>query len=187
MLNLVIATDIFGRCEALQRFITDVERAGATVIIVDPYQSEHQPAMSEQQAYTNYVAQCGHDMYTERVSKALHAKVTLAIGFSAGATALWRAMAKTKNASVRKLVLFYPGQLHLHLAKTPEVPTELIFGAQEYHFDVDEVLVKLQSKTGISARKVAQQHGFMNSASLAFNERAYQDGLNRVLQVIANL
>lgn len=187
MLNLLIATDIFGRCDALQRFVTDVERAGATVTIVDPYHGEYQAALSEQQAYANYIAQCGHDMYTERVSTALQAKVTLAIGFSAGASALWRAMAETQASRLKKLVLFYPGQLHLHLAKTPKVPTELIFGAQEYHFDVDEMLIKLQSKTGISARKVAQQHGFMNSASLVFNERAYQDGLNHVLQVIANL
>lgn len=186
MLKLLIATDIFGRCEALQRILTDLERAGVTVIIVDPYQGEYQSAISEQQAYTNYVAQCGHDVYTERVSKALHAKVTLAIGFSAGATALWRAMAETETHSVKKLVLFYPGQLHLHMAKTPKAPTELIFGEQEHHFNVDEMLVKLNSKMGISAHKVAQQHGFMNGASLAFNEQAYQDGLNHVLQVIAN-
>ncbi|MEH8020946.1 MULTISPECIES: dienelactone hydrolase family protein [Rheinheimera] len=187
MLKVLIATDIFGYGDVLQSLIDCLQNAGVTVQTVDPYQGRLQQFDTELSAYQAFIAQTGHDGYTQGVTQALTQQPNLAIGFSAGASALWRAVADVKPLSIKNLVLFYPGQLHLHQDKSPNIATELIFGEQEHHFNVDDMLQQLSANTTISANKTVYQHGFMNSASPAFNDVAYQYGLQRLLQVITRL
>jgi len=180
-LRILLASDIFGRCAGLNRLVQDLA-ATATVQIqlVDPYQGEAQHFAAEQQAYAAYSTQCGHDMYAGLVAQALQAApqpFDLVIGFSAGAGALWRVLAQVHADKVKQAVLFYPGQIHRHLAVAPQVPTQIIFGDSEPHFAVADICAQLQQQPAVSAVSTPFAHGFMNPASQAFNEAAYRQYL----------
>ncbi|MAD77666.1 MAG: hypothetical protein CML20_23355 [Rheinheimera sp.] len=183
--NIAVITDIFGLCSGLDRLLQDlsgqpVNQAGdatLTITLIDPYQQQRQQFKDEQQAYSAYIDQCGHDNFASNVARALETPVDLVIGFSAGASALWRALSTPAAANIKQAVLFYPGQIYQHLKLTPEVTTTLIFGATEPHFDVDAMVALLQQKPAVSAFKTCYQHGFMNPPSANFNEAGYRDYL----------
>jgi len=185
--QVVIATDIFGICAGIDRLAQDLAKSQVSVTIIDPYQSKPQAFCNEQQAYSAFVAYCGHDLYAQRLSHFLQSlpenqpAITLAIGFSAGASALWRALATVQpgidSRVVKQAVLFYPGQIHHYAELQPHVPVHIVFGQCEPHFDVGVICQQLQQWQGVIAEKTAFGHGFMNPASAAFAQTGYQQYL----------
>lgn len=178
--RVVVLSDIFGLCAGLERLLADLNQAGAAVQFIDPYQGQTQQFADEVQAYAAYSAQCGHDTYAAIAAQVFansKQPFDLAIGFSAGATALWRALALADAGLVKQAVLFYPGQIHQYLALTPAVPTQVIFGHSEPHFAVADICTQLQQKPGVSADSTRYAHGFINPASQAFAEARYQQYL----------
>ncbi|MAA96289.1 MULTISPECIES: hypothetical protein [unclassified Arsukibacterium] len=181
-----IVTDIFGHCRGLEQLLQDLAEMGhhqtpasrLNITVIDPYQQQTQSFSDEQQAYAAYSEQCGHDNYASIVARAIQQPVDLAIGFSAGASALWRALSTPAAANIKQAMLFYPGQIHHHLKLTPDIPASIIFGASEPHFNVDSMLQLLSQKPSVNACKTAYQHGFMNLPSAAFNAAGYQHYLN---------
>lgn len=186
MPHALIVTDIFGCCSGSTRLQQDLARANIVVHIADPYQGKPQQFADEDTAYAAYRAECGHDDYAAVVTEILYNSpqpFDLAIGFSAGATALWRALTKVENKQLRQAMLYYPGQIHQHLALTPLVPTEVIFGHSEPHFAVDDICRQLHQK-GITAISTLYAHGFVNPVSKAFDESGYQQQLNCLLRLL---
>lgn len=180
--RVLLLTDIFGQCAGLERLLADLHHTGAEVHSVDPYQGKSQQFADEQHAYAAYTAQCGHNVYAAIAEQALQSHsqpFELAIGFSAGATALWRALAATYSSKLKQAVLFYPGQIYQHLALKPQVPTQVIFGHSEPHFAVADICQQLQQQ-GVTAISTPYAHGFINPASKAFDEAGYQQQLNKL-------
>ncbi|WP_166838651.1 dienelactone hydrolase family protein [Rheinheimera pleomorphica] len=186
--RLLVLSDIFGLCAGLERLLADLSQADTVIDVIDPYQTIRQQFVDEAQAYAAFTAQCGHEGYAAIAAQALQSCVQpfdLAIGFSAGATALWRALATSNSAAVKQAVLFYPGQIHQHLALTPAVPVQVIFGHSEPHFAVAEICTQLQQKPGVSAVSTGYAHGFINPASKAFNKQGYQQYLRFIVRVLS--
>lgn len=186
--RVVVLSDIFGLCDGLERLLADLSQADTVFDVIDPYRKIRQQFADEVQAYAAYSAKCGHDAYAAIAAQALQNNVQpidLAIGFSAGATALWRALAISNSTAVKQAVLFYPGQIHQHLAVKPPIPTQVIFGYSEPHFDVASVCAQLQSKQGVSAQYTHFKHGFMNPASSAFNQQGYQQYARLIVRVLS--
>ncbi|HEX5792093.1 MAG TPA: dienelactone hydrolase family protein [Rheinheimera sp.] len=182
--TVLLLTDIFGQCAGLKRLLTDLGQAGAMVEIIDPYQGKPQQFADEEQAYAAYTAECGHNAYAAIAVQALQScsqPFDLAIGFSAGATALWRALADVDSKQLKQAVLFYPGQIHQHLMLNPKVPVQVIFGHSEPHFAVADICTQLQQKPGVSAVSTTYAHGFMNPASKAFDSTGYQQCFTRFI------
>ena len=185
----IVLSDIFGLCAGLKCLLADLNQAGVDVQLVDPYQGQTQQFADETQAYTAYSTQCGHDAYAAIAQQALQNAVRpfeLAIGFSAGATALWRALADTRRQQIKQAILFYPGQIHQHLMLTPQAPTQVIFGHSEPHFVVGDMCRQLQQQ-GVIAISTPYAHGFMNQASKAFDEDGYQQQLVRLKLMMRDL
>lgn len=178
--HVLLVTDIFGYCQGLQRLQQDLAVTGALVTIVDPYSAVAKPFADEREAYATYCELCGHDRYVSLVVSASQRPVDLAIGFSAGASALWRALCTPAAVNIKQAMLFYPGQIYQHLKLTPEQPTAIIFGSSEPHFSVDAMLQLLSEKPAVSVIKTPYQHGFMNPPSVAFNEAGYQHYLETI-------
>ncbi|WP_460857303.1 dienelactone hydrolase family protein [Rheinheimera gaetbuli] len=173
----VVLSDIFGLCPGINRLLADLNQAGAVVQVIDLYHGTCRQFADEAQAYTAYSAQCGHDAYAAIAAQILQNNpqpFDLAIGFSAGASALWCALANIDSKQLKQAILFYPGQIHQHLTLTPQIPTQVSFGHSEPHFAVAEICTQLQQKPGVSAVSTTYAHGFINPASKAFNEAAYQ-------------
>ena len=177
--SVVVLSDIFGVCSGLERLVADLRQCSAKLHLVDPYQGKAQQFANEEQAYAAYTAHCGHDAYAALAAEALQHSpqpFDLAIGFSAGATALWRALAATDSGKIKQAVLFYPGQIHRHLTLKPQVPVQVIFGHSEPHFAVADICQQLQQQ-GVTAISTSYAHGFINPASKAFDEEGYQQYL----------
>ena len=180
--NILLVTDIFGNCSALQPLLQAITAAGDVVTIIDPYQGKLQCFADEAEAYQVYSSQCGHDAYAAFVEQALAQPCTLALGFSAGATALWRALGASNARQITWAVLFYPGQIHQYLAVTPKLPVQVVFGHSEPHFAVAAICKELSQNPGITAEHTAYGHGFMNPASKAFDSEGYQQCFTRFIQ-----
>ncbi|HEY9042308.1 MAG TPA: dienelactone hydrolase family protein [Rheinheimera sp.] len=180
--NILLVTDIFGNCTALQPLLQDITAAGTAVTIIDPYQGGEQSFVDETAAYQAYSSNGGHDAYAACIAQALAQPYTLALGFSAGATALWRGLAAADAGQITQAVLFYPGQIHQHLAVRPKLPVQVIFGHSEPHFAVAAICTELSKKPGITAVQTACGHGFMNPASKAFDSEGYQQCFTRFIQ-----
>ena len=184
-IQVLLVSDIFGRCEGLRRLIVDLSAPGVNLHVIDPYQGLWQNFTDEQQAYAAYSEQCGHEAYTALVAQRLtqHQAVAfdLALGFSAGASALWRALAHRTAPAIKQALLFYPGQIYPYLQLTPKVPVRLVFGRSEPHFDVVSVCTELNAKTAVSAQHTRYAHGFLNPASAAFDEKGYRHWLKLIV------
>ena len=186
MQQWLLVTDIFGHCWGSKRLQQDLAQANISVQTVDPYQGKPQQFADEQQAYAAYSAECGHDAYAAIAAELLQSSsqpFDLAIGFSAGATALWRALAATYSSKLKQAILFYPGQIHQHLALQPQVPTQVIFGHSEPHFAVADICRQLQQQ-GVTAISTPYAHGFINPASKAFDETGYQQYLAKLNAIV---
>ena len=180
MPNLLIVSDIFGRCRGLQQLLQDLAVPDCSIRVLDPYQGQPQSFSDEQQAYQAYTECCGHEHYSSLVRQTLTEytdPLALAIGFSAGASALWHALAKPGVSLVQQAVLFYPGQIQPYLTLSPGAPVHVIFGASEPQFDVRAACAVLSQQPGVQASSTAWQHGFMNPASKAYSEAGYQQHL----------
>jgi len=185
MTSVLVVSDIFGRCDGLQCLCADLASGDSQLRIIDPYQGLFQRFANEEEAYAAYTEQCGHDAYTKLVQQALQQKVDIAIGFSTGASALWRALGDNA-AQVKQARLYYPGQLHLHLDRVPQLPMQLVFGVTEHHFDVDDLLLQLANDSHICVEKTPWQHGFMNLASASFSDEGYQQHVRQLNRLLAN-
>lgn len=183
MLNLLIVSDIFGQCQGLRQLLQDLAAPNCTIRVLDPYQGQRQSFSDEQQAYHAYTECCGHEHYVSLVRQTLAEytdPLAVAIGFSAGASALWRALAENSASKVLQAVLFYPGQIQPYLTLSPRAPVQVIFGACEPHLDVRKACAALSKLPGVQASSTAWQHGFMNPASKAYSEAGYQQQLQRL-------
>lgn len=186
--HVLVLSDIFGLCAGLDRLLADLSQAGAVVQLIDPYQGKRQQFADEANAYAEYSAQCGHDVYATIAAQALQNSLQpydIAVGFSAGATALWCSLANIDGSRVKQAILFYPGQIHQYLAVKPPIPTHIIFGACEPHFAVADICQQLQAKPGVSAQHTHFKHGFMNPASNAFEEQGYQHYARLIVRALS--
>ena len=187
--NVLVVSDIFGYCVGLNRLMADLSASGAEVQLLDPYQGQEQTFADEQQAYTAFCEQCGHEAYAAQVQQYLlkAASFDVVIGFSAGASALWRALASDKVSGIKQALLFYPGQIYPYLQLTPKVPVRLVFGHSEPHFDVAAVCAQLNRNLDIYAQHTRYAHGFVNPASVAFDAQGYQTYITPLKQLLTEL
>ncbi|MEE2024829.1 dienelactone hydrolase family protein [Alkalimonas mucilaginosa] len=188
MQKLLIVSDIFGQCQGLRQLLQDLAVSECSIRVLDPYQGQPQSFSDEQQAYQAYTECCGHQHYASLVRQTLAEytdPLALAIGFSAGASALWRALAKPGASKVQQAVLFYPGQIQPYLTFSTGAPVHVIFGGSEPHLDVRAACAALSQLPGVQASSTAWQHGFMNPASKTYSEPAYQQYLE-LLKALLN-
>ncbi|MDF2179396.1 hypothetical protein P2G88_14165 [Aliiglaciecola sp. CAU 1673] len=180
----LLVTDIFGPGAGINGLATFLEEAGMACSILGPYP---QPILfaDEQSAYQRFLQECGHDGYLALVTKALDnfTEPTVVIAFSAGASAVWRAVASHSRQYLQHVIGFYPGQIRHHTDLSPKVPTSLIFPRQEAHFDVLAVMAKLTAKPQLHYMQTAYEHGFMNPLSKGYSEKACRSVCQALLTI----
>ncbi|MFD2206027.1 hypothetical protein [Kiloniella antarctica] len=171
-MQVVIVTDIFGRTPAIDLMVDCLERQSVEVHSLDPYGGIKKNFTDEAVAYTEFVSLCGHDHYFELVTQKVSVlkEPILFIGFSAGATAIWRCLGNLFSHKVQHFIGFYPGQIRNYLGLTPLCPSTLIFPAKEAHFSVNEIMETLKCKELVHCHQVSGLHGFMNEQSGNYSE-----------------
>ncbi|MCL6417678.1 dienelactone hydrolase family protein [Aestuariirhabdus sp. Z084] len=169
-MRVIVATDIFGRTPAIEA-LADTLASQALVEIVDPYDGCPCNFKNEQEAYRHYTSVCGHDAYLERVIGGINGsrEPCVLVGFSAGASVLWRAIAQGIPMLVEHCIGFYPGQIRHHLDLQPNCPTTLVFPCYEQSFDVERAAQVLSAHEQVVCYQSVYKHGFMNPASLHYS------------------
>jgi dienelactone hydrolase len=193
---LVLITDIFGETNWCQSLIQAWRAKGHNAMCISPYTAPYiSPNDSltdvtlfanEEQAYQQFQLSGGMDSYAEKVEQALQQATPettpetnepiICLGFSAGASALWKVAAKSfDKVALTHCIGFYPGQIRHSLELTPLCPFTLVFPGSEDHFDVEAVIQHLVTKQNVGIVQVELKHGYANPQSDNFNDVASRE------------
>jgi dienelactone hydrolase len=173
---ILLVTDIFGETGPVRDLAACLRKWGHRPEVISPYAGPKSFA-DEAAAYAFFNRECGVAPYAEKILVRLRELTgpLVCIGFSAGAAALWQALAAAED--VETAILFYGSQIRAAAALQPRCPTLLVFPAEEAHFSVPELIGRLQGRPGVYCTTVPWLHGYMNSLSAHFD----RDGCRRSL------
>jgi len=162
--TILIATDVFGITPAVQSL---VRQLSVNALIISPFQDTERQFRSEQDAYQAFIAEGGVARYTEKLDTILqqHTGLTHAIGFSAGASALWISSQHEFVRSLQNMVLFYGSRIRDYREVLPVCPVRLIFAEQEAAFDPAKLVNDLRQRGHPAELAKGTRHGFMNAYS----------------------
>lgn len=141
-LRLLIASDIFGATTDLDALAGTLSPWCSHVDMVDPFQGARNGFSDEEHAYAAFHAVGGMDAYVERCLEGILAgpAPAYALGFSAGASALWKALSEAPNGAIARAQLFYGRQIRHFPDCHPACPVHLVFPARETSFSIEELM-----------------------------------------------
>lgn len=163
---LLLATDIFGHTPEMQ----DLARMlGGAARIVSPYGHQRPRFSGEMEAYGAFQAAGGVEAYARALAPLLADKPwDLALGLSAGASALWVALAQA-DTPPRRAVLYYGSRIRELRHLRPAGDVRLIFAEREKSFDPAPLAAEL-AQAGYAAEVLSgTAHGFLNPLSPGFD------------------
>ena len=174
---IIIVSDIFGYNDYLKQLIADCHFSSA-VTIIDPYNRRGLKFDGQADAYECFNCNGGLDALTFKVKTFVSTltQPSFLIGFSAGASAIWRVLVDSEHADmIEGGLCFYPGQIRHHLDLTPLSPVELIFPCHEAHFDLQPVIESVRLLPNTLCQQLDAQHGFMNRQLVEFDKGIYSE------------
>lgn len=185
LLRVLIATDIFGHTPEVQDL---ARRLGAATRIVSPYGGERPRFGSEMEAYAAFSARTSVEKFAgELATRLSEVPFDLALGFSAGASALWLCLAQAAPWLPGQALLYYGSRIRDAAALTPACPTRLVFAEREASFDPAGLVHQLKER-GLDARLVAgSAHGFMNPLSPGHDPALAAQELARIRTLLADV
>jgi dienelactone hydrolase len=169
-MHIGIATDIYGVQDSVQRIAHALRCRGAAVTILSPYTQIAPSFFGEEEAYDAFMSRCGHERYGEMVLAALQNEGWEAVvGYSAGASAVWQALAGRPVEFLQHFIGLYPTRIRKHLERMPQTATTLIFPRFEKVLDVDKLMNTLAGIENIRCLKAPYLHGFLNPLSANYS------------------
>ncbi|WP_024954538.1 dienelactone hydrolase family protein [Sulfurospirillum arcachonense] len=170
-MSKIVVSDIFGKTPALVQLAKEINAKK----IIDPYDGKNMSFTDENEAYSYFVNNVGIDTYLEKLQKALQLEnsTNSLVGFSIGASIIWRLSETSSSQYVKNAVCFYGSQIRNFTNINPNFDTKLIFPKYEKHFDVEKLQNELVQKKNVEITTVNHFHGFMNYYSTNYNEKEY--------------
>ena len=180
-MKTILVADIFGKTAAL---LAIAEELNADAI-VDPYDGKIMNFKNEAEAYDYFTNHIGLENYLTALSKeiTLCSKNVFLIGFSVGASAIWRLSELTSKQAakhVKGAVGFYGSQIRNFSKLKPTFEIQLIFPKTEPHFNVQALQNTLSNYTQVDVIPTDYLHGFMNVHSENFNQVGYHEYINKM-------
>lgn len=182
-MRILIVTDVFGMTPAVTSIIRAV---GQQCLVVSPFDDAQLYFQEEKTAYYAFLAQGGVARYAAKLERTLNeqtAEIQMAIGFSAGASALWIASANKSAMQLRASILFYGSRIRDHKNLQPLCPVRLIFAENEAVFNAAELSSDLRNLGHQTELASGSSHGFMNPYSRGFDVKIQA----RYLEQLASL
>ena len=179
-MSILIVTDIFGLSQHIDDLMGQIEKSGCEVHVLDPYSGERRDFASDDDAYAFFCERGGHEMYLNMLTQQVtELKVSLLIGFSAGASAAWRLAGTTDIvAKNMRMLCFYPSQVAKYRELKPSIPLTLVMPNAEPHFDVASVCLQVAEYRSVSLHKTQYGHGFINPVSVGYSQDAEALGMS---------
>jgi len=180
-MHKALISDIFGKTTALENI---GERIGNDVDIIDPYAGKPMHFSSEIQAYDFFMSNVGLDGYCELLQARLNIcrSPCILVGFSVGASAVWRISEKSTVKKACRAICFYGSQIRYHPEISPDVPVTCIFPRYEPRFDLEDLITRLSGKKRVSVHKTPYLHGFMNKISINYSPSGCAEYIDRLRQ-----
>lgn len=168
----ILVSDIFGKTPGLEKLVSELS---GKFEIIDPYDGANMAFQSEAEAYVYFSKNVGLDEYTRKLSAAIasldcHSRL---LGFSVGASAIWKLSSEPYAQNVLGAILFYSSQIRHDTHLNPVFPVKLVFPKTEEHFSVEEICLILSKNKNVHIHQSEYLHGFMNAHSKNFNMAAY--------------
>ncbi len=171
-MHRIVVSDIFGKTPALEQLCKAV---GENVDIIDPYAGKYMNFANEENAYEWFVTKIGLDAYCaflhDRIER-ISSPATL-IGFSVGASAIWRLSGSLGPEKTVRAICFYGSQVRHMLEIDPRIPVEYILPEYEPGFNAGELAVHLSKKKNVMLHRTPYMHGFMNALSTNYSKSGY--------------
>ena len=180
-MNIILVSDVFGVTPAL---LAISEKLGSCTI-VDPYNGQIMAFQNEAEAYSYFVKEIGLDNYLSGLLQAVESikhQVTL-IGFSVGASIIWRLSEKEGNDFIKQAFCYYGSQIRNFTQIKPRFKVCLVFPKSEPHFDIVELQKKLCRKANVKTENVEYLHGFMNYYSNNYNSFGCREHINLLCSI----
>jgi hypothetical protein len=174
-MNIILVSDVFGKTPALMKLSEELNAN----IIVDPYDGINMNFKNEEEAYSYYINNVGLDKYLSKLLEITMSisSVTTLIGFSIGASVIWKLSENSAVKNIKGGICYYGSQIRNLKEINPLFEVELIFPKMETHFDVLQLQSELCKKQNVKTMKVNYLHGFMNFYSINYNQVAYKEQL----------
>jgi len=179
---------IFGR-KRHDRHQTEAEEL--TITLVSPHAC-NRTFRDEAEGYANFMAEGGVAAYAEHIGRTLLARrrvFDVALGFSAGATALWLCLADSKLEPwlPKRAELYYGSRIRVHAHLEPRRQARLIFAEKEASFDPAELVERLRGLGHNALVIPGSAHGFMNVLSPGYDAALHKAELARIQALLAGL
>ncbi len=184
-MHRIIVSDIFGKTKSLEKISDSLS---GTVEIFDPYDSVSMNFKTEQEAYAHFSSEVGLEKYTEKLKEYLLnlKKPVSLLGFSVGASAIWKLSAEQEIVNVLGSVCFYSSQIRHYREIVPQFPVQLVFPSDENSFSITELIEQLKKNKRVKIHQAPYLHGFMNFHSPNFTPYAYALYLRALCNVPCN-
>ncbi|MCB2149426.1 MAG: hypothetical protein KQI81_23300 [Deltaproteobacteria bacterium] len=173
-MHRIVVSDIFGKTSELEELCNSLK---ARVEIVDPYSGKFMCFKKELEAYEYFMANVGIQAYAELLLEKLASvsNPTTLIGFSVGASAIWKVSGNHNVDFIKNAICFYGSQIRNHTEVNPCFNIDLIFPTSEPIFSVGELANTLSKKSCVAVHNTPYLHGFMNSLSKNFSHVGYNE------------
>jgi dienelactone hydrolase len=179
-MTILLATDVFGATPAMASI---VRALGQDCEVVSPFDDPHLYFQEEKTAYYAFLAQGGVSRYADKLTHILKERGTdirMAVGFSAGASALWIASASEAALRLQATILFYGSRIRDHKEVRPRCPVRLIFAENEAVFNAVDLCKELCSSGHQAELARGTRHGFMNPYSSGFDVNSQSTYLSQL-------
>lgn len=160
-MRIIVASDIHGVHDQLRSQLAVL----GNPTIISPWPGDGHPFATEQDAVTEFHLRNGLASYEQKIAKAVNGEGAVLIGFSVGATSLWRYVASGECNPQSRATLYYGSRIRDCAELVPRCVTSLFFAEHEPSFDPYLIAASVR-KTGAPCTVfTGTYHGFMNSAS----------------------
>ena len=160
-MKIVVASDIHGISVELRSQLACL----GPHTVLSPWPGEGKPFASEQEAVTAFHLQDGLTSYARQIADVTQREPALLIGFSVGATSLWRHVSSPDCHPDSRAFLYYGSRIRDHLTLTPRCRTAVFFAESEPSFQ-PEAVVNAVINTGAQCEVIpGTRHGFMHPNS----------------------
>lgn len=185
-MKLILITDIFGVNPAFNELAEKLHIGNRSPTIIDPYSGIDKQFESETSAYDYFQQHTGFKTYKTVLWEQLHPfdEPLFLIGFSAGATAAWLLLHEFKIPG--QAVFFYGSGIRHYTHLSPQNKILCVFPDHESHFDVSQLAEKLEQNPSVTCQITPYSHGFMNKCSLNFNQKAYNEWIEKLIKIYSS-
>ena len=177
-MRIIVASDIHGVNHKLREQFSALGQP----IILSPWPGDGRPFATEQEAVAEFHRQDGLASYEKKIAEAANEEAALLVGFSVGATGLWRYVASPKCNTKSRAVLYYGSRIRDWPELRPRCATSVFFASHEPSFDPQSLALTIRSSGTQCSVIDGTHHGFMNPCSAHYREDIAQEHLSMLLR-----